>query len=309
MEYFDRPGSLTLGAALDPEQLEREKKEQAERQRIEAKKRDEDERKQRQREMQQREHERIEREKAEKRAKEAARQEAIQATLRAEEEKAERKREEEEKKHKNKEKQKQREEEKKRAEAKVEAEARERRKKFEKEQAQMDEIKEINQRAARAEAGEEDAPEDEEYRRELQKSMDEAAAMASGATLAEVSAQSETLFWTPEGAGATTLPPGPPGFDGGLGAEQAAFVGGLMGGGQQGQQPHRGNTAAQIAKLQAQVTSLQESLSHTLAEVACEQNLRKMEEERLNRVRQGVLNRQNELSIFQACWDKQLVGL
>jgi len=290
VEYFDRPGSLTLNAALQPPhektpaEREAEKRDKAEKQRLLARQREEQERKEREQLMARRENERKEQEKAEKLRKEAERQEAIERSKREEEEASIRRKEEEEKKSRQREKQKQREEEKKREQAKIDAEARERRKKFEREQAMM--------------AKESDTDKDKEAENTQQDEF--------------TPAEEDSLFWLaadevnldPPVGGPTSLPPG---FGDTLGIE--SFVGGLMEEDPSAYGAQAQNTTAQISKLQAQVASLQESLGRVLAELACEQKLRQMEDERLERVTQSMGQRQEELKQFQMRWGEQIRSL
>ena len=289
MEYFDRPGGMALGDALEyktPEQIEKERKEQAERSRAQAQSIQEEEAKKRAQDMARREKEREDREKAAKRAKEQARLDAIAAAAQAEEDARQRKIEEEKKKIANREKQRQREIEKKKEEARKEAEARARREKFEKEQEMMGEIKAVSAREENGEENDEEPPEDEEYRRELQKSMEEAAAMAAGAPMTEDTGYN----WTP----VQDAPPGPPGFE-----APAPYTNGDPGN-------HGRVSAAQLSKLQAQVSSLQDQLTSVTMELSTEKRLREMEEQRLERIRQGMRNRENELNVFLSRWSKTL---
>ena len=118
--------------------------------------------------------------------------------------------------------------------------------------------------------------------------MDEAAAMAAGGSLPE-----EQVFWNEP---SDVMPPG----FGDTGAQDAAFSQGADAG-------NRGRAAAaQIAKLQSQVSSLTEQLSRVTAELTCEKKLREMEEQRLERIRQGMQSRQTEVSLLLSSWAKSL---
>lgn len=293
VEYFDRPGSLTLNAVLDgepqakPEATEKDKKAAAEKQRLLAKQREEEERRQRQLEMEKRERERQEQERAEKRRKEEERREAVDRAKREEEEERQRRREEDEKKQRQKEKQKQRDEEKKREQAKVEADARERRKKFEEQQRMKAEQDAL---AEKESEGNDEA--DEDYRRELQRSLDEAAAAAAQeGSLTEGERSGEGLFWAAE-------TPQPEGTGAGYGYMES-FVGNLVeDDGSALRTANYSGANVQIGKLQAQVNSLHETLQHLMTELAHEQSLKQQEEARLEWLRSGMHSRMGDLAAF-----------
>lgn len=296
VEYFDRPGSVTLDEALggtkSAEQREKEKKDLAEKQRMLAKQREEEERHEMQRQMAMREHERQEQEKAAKRAKEAERREAVEKAEREAEEQERRKVEEEERKNRQREKQKQRDEEKRREQARIEAEANERRKKFMEQQRMKEEQEELAKREADGEDVDEDMSQNDD-------------------------AAEQEAFWMPAPDMSDDLSQGPPGFSSDTtytdrsGHEygmEAEFVGDILvdevgAGGSQA------NKMMQAAKLQAQVTKLREHLARAHAELVCEQKLRELEEERLEGLTLSMTNRVNGLQEFQARWAAQLQSL
>lgn len=306
VEYFDRPGSMTLGAALMEKteaQMEAEKKANADKQRMLAKQQADDERNQREALMARREKERQDQEKAEKRRKEAERREAVERAQRDEEEKIRKAKEAEEKKRMQREKQKERDAEKKAAEKKMEDEARARRKKFEAQQAmKTDQDAQAAQEVlvADLEAGQngEDGDDevDEEYRRELLKSMRVAEAIERGEP---PPTDDDALFWS-EPQAAPTGNRMPPGF---TDMDMGSFDADAQGAG------HSSGKAAQITKLRAQVKSLQENLSRVLAEVQCEQKLRMCEDERLERVKASIAQRNQEMSLFSQRWGDQIRSL
>lgn len=160
-----------------------------------------------------------------------------------------------------KEKQRQRDPEKKKEKEPKETETNARRKKFEE---MMNEIKAVSVREENGQENDEEPPEDEDYRRGLQKSMEEAAAAPMAADAPD--------------AGCNGVP---------VQKCEAPSAGDLGN--------HETSSAQLLSKLLAEVSSLEKQLTAVTEELSNEKRLREMEEQRLECLRQGMQNREKEL--------------